>query len=104
MKPMQNQYRFMKPPSVQLWRAHLDNVALVPANLLPQIHRWHQLAGELPQDELVIVLPSHHGKQRKTIAQVATLLHADGHQVRVVQERELAVLRSSPTPEVNADV
>ncbi len=85
---MKNQYRFMKPPA-PLRRAHLDNVALVPANLLPQIHRWHQLAGELPEDELLIVLPHEDTKQRKTLSTVAELLQKSGHHVRVVTEDEL---------------
>jgi hypothetical protein len=86
---VKNQYRFMKPPAT-VRRAHLDNVALVPGNLLAQIKRWKELAGELPHDELVIVLPAQDGKQRKTAAMVATMLREDGHHVRVVQESELS--------------
>ncbi len=70
---MKNQYRFMKPPT-PIRRAHLDNVGLVPGNLLPQVHRWHQLAGELPKDELVIVLPEEDTAQKKTLTTVADLL------------------------------
>jgi hypothetical protein len=90
MKPMQNQYRFMKPPPAQIRRAHLDNVALVPGNLLPQIHRWHQLAGELPKDELVIVIPDTDTKQKQTLSTVADLLQKSGYHVRVLTEGELA--------------
>jgi len=86
---MKNQYRFMKPPT-PLRRAHLDNVALVPGNLLPQIHRWHQLAGELPKDELVIVTPAADTAQRKTLSTVAELLQKSGHNVTIVTEGELA--------------
>jgi hypothetical protein len=86
---VKNQYRFMKPPA-PIRRAKLDNVALVPGNLLPQIHRWHQLAGELPQDEFLIVLPDADTAQRKTLTTVAELLQKSGHHVRVVTEGELA--------------
>jgi hypothetical protein len=58
-------------------------------HLLPQIHRWHQLAGELPKDELVIVLPEADSTQRKTLTTVAELLQKSGHHVHVVQENEL---------------
>jgi hypothetical protein len=78
----------MKPPA-PIRRAKLDNVALVPANLLPQVHRWHQLAGELPKDELLIVLPAQDGKQRKTLSMVAELLQKSGHHVTIVTEGEL---------------
>jgi len=79
----------MDPPA-PLGRARLDNVALVPGNLLPYTKRWHQLAGELPQDELVIVLPENDSKQRKTLSTVADLLEKSGHHVTIVTEGELA--------------
>jgi hypothetical protein len=79
----------MDPP-VPIRRAKLDNVALVPGNLPPYIKRWHQVAGELLKDELVIVLPARDSEQRKTAAMVATMLRNDGHHVRVVQESELS--------------
>jgi len=85
---MQNQCRFMKPPA-PVSRAKFDYVALAPGNLVPYIKRWHQLAGELPQDELVIVLPENDSKQRKTLSTVAELLKKSGHHVHVVQENEL---------------
>jgi hypothetical protein len=74
---------------VPLRRAKLDNVALVPGNLLPQIKRWHQLAGELPQDELLIVIPEADTAQRETLTAVAELLQKSGHHVHVVTEQEL---------------
>jgi hypothetical protein len=86
---MKNQYRFIDPPA-PLRPAKLDNVALVPGNLLPYIKRWHQLAGELAKDELVIVIPENDTKQKKTLTTVA-LLHRDaGHHVKVVHEAELS--------------
>jgi hypothetical protein len=93
---MQNQYRFMKPPA-PVRRAKLDNPALVPGNLLSYIKRWHQLAGELPQDELEIVLSENDSKQRKTLSTVADLLLKSGHHVRVVSEHELTPPRFGET-------
>ncbi len=85
---MKNQYRFARPPA-PLRKAHLDNVALVPGNLSPAIKRWHQLTGELPKDELLIVLPQAHTAQRKTLSTVADLLKKSGHHVTIVREGEL---------------
>lgn len=85
---MKNQYRFMKPPA-QLRPPYLDNVALVPGNLLPAIKRWHLLAHEAKPDELLIVLPKADSKQRRTLAAVAMLLRSEGHRVRVVHESQL---------------
>src|ERR1700736_6255994 len=84
---MKNQYRFMKPPT-PIRRAHLDNIGLVPANLLPEVQRWHKLAGEI-KDELVIVLPEKDTKQRQTLTAVAALLRGHGQVVRVVEQSEL---------------
>jgi hypothetical protein len=78
----------MDPPA-PIRRAKLDNAALVPGSLLPYIKRWHQLARELSQDELVIVLPEKDTQQRKTPSTVADLLQRSGHHVHVVQENEL---------------
>jgi len=78
----------MKPPA-PIRRAKLDNVAIVPGNLLPYIKRWHQLVGELPKDELVIVIPEADTTQRKTLTTVAELLQKSGHHVHVVKENEL---------------
>jgi hypothetical protein len=86
---VRNQYRFMKPPAA-LRRAHLEKVALVPGNLLPQIQRWQHLAGQLPADEFVILLPEQDAKQRHTLEAVAALLRQSGHHVRVVTEQELS--------------
>ena len=85
---MKNRSRFMDPPTT-IRRAKLESVALVPGNLLPYIKRWHQLAGELPKDELVIVIPDRDTAQRKTLTTVAELLQKSGHHVHRVQENEL---------------
>jgi hypothetical protein len=85
---MRNQYRFMNPPA-PIRRVRLDNVALVPGNLLPQIKRWKKLAGELSNDELVIVLPNGDTKQRDTLTRVASLLRGHGHHARLIEEQEL---------------
>ena len=79
----------MKPPA-PLRRAKLDDVALVPGNLLPYIKRWHQLAGVLPEHGLLIVMPEKDTQQRKTLSTVAELLQKSGHQVTIVTEGELA--------------
>jgi hypothetical protein len=76
MKP----YRFTKPPGA-LRRATLDNVALVPANLLPFKTQWQQIANRLPQGSTLIILPSSTSPQRKTFEKVATNLRERGKRV-----------------------
>jgi hypothetical protein len=60
-------------------KVHLDNVALVPANLLPFKAVWQKVANTLPKGNILIILPDTD--QRLTQAKVATLLKADGHRV-----------------------
>jgi len=85
---MKNRYLFMDPPA-GVQRAHLDNLALVPGNLLPRVREWLKLAGELPRDEFVIVVPAADTKQKQTTKSVAALLRANGNRVRLVPEEEL---------------
>ena len=49
--------RFRRPPAA-LRRAKLDNVALVPGNLLPLKAKYQEIANRLPEGELLIVVPS----------------------------------------------
>lgn len=73
-------YHFTRPSPI-LRRAKLDNVALVPANLLPYKAQWQQIANGLPKDGILIILHETNRPLRKTTETVATLLEADGHRV-----------------------
>jgi hypothetical protein len=61
-------YRLSRPPrSLRRPTVHLDNVAVVPASLLPFRAHWQNVANELPDGEILIVLPalSHHSSGRR---------------------------------------
>jgi hypothetical protein len=88
---MKCQYRFITPPA-PLRRAHLDNLAIVPGNLLPYKAAWQEVANRLPQEAILIVLPTNNVVQKQTLLTVAKLLAQDGHQVRVVSSEEVARL------------
>jgi len=45
-----------KPPRA-LREARLDNVALVPGNLLPYKDQWQAIANELPEGSVLICMP-----------------------------------------------
>ena len=47
-------YRFRRPPRV-LRKAQLDNLALVPASLLPFKEQYQQIANELPHGVSLII-------------------------------------------------
>jgi hypothetical protein len=75
-----SQYRFRRPPAA-LNKARLDNIALVPGNLLPFKKQWQQIANRLPSGSTLIILPSSTSPQRKTFETVATKLREQGKQV-----------------------
>lgn len=76
-------YRLSKPPrSARQSTVHLDNVVLMPASLLPFKAEWQAVANNLPEREILIVLPCPN-RQRRIAYSVATCLKAAGRQVTV---------------------
>ena len=82
------QLRFHRPPRA-LRRAQLDNVAIVPANLLPYKAIYQRIANGLPPGTTLIVVPEAPGKPGQTLGSVATQLQGKGHQVKVVPANRL---------------
>lgn len=74
---------FTRPPRM-VRRARLDNVALVPANLLPFKDLYQQLANDLPEGATLIIVPKPPSKPAQTLSHVAHQITAEGHQVRIV--------------------
>ncbi len=72
-----------RPPRA-LRRAKLDNLALVPGNLLPFKKAWQELANQLPEGSTLIVLPSSDSSARKALEKVSSMLKAKGHRVRTL--------------------
>ncbi len=56
----------------------LDNLALVPASLLPYKRQWQRLANALPAGAILICLPPAAGRHRRVRAGVAGALRAKG--------------------------
>jgi hypothetical protein len=86
-------YRFRRPPAA-LRKAHLDNLAVVPANLLPFKTQWQQIANRLPRGSALIILPAPTSPQRKTFETVVTKLQEQGKRVLTLNaERFIGVDR-----------
>src|SRR5947209_4304738 len=60
---------FSAPPPA-LHKAHLDNLAIVPASLLPDKSEWQALANALPAGSTLIVLPIKPGAARAALERV----------------------------------
>jgi len=76
---------FTRPPrTLRRPGIRLDNVALVPASLLPNKKQWQQIANGLSKDGVLIILPSGETPPRKTLQTVGALLTAHGHRVTTI--------------------
>ena len=76
MKP----YHLVKSPRA-IRKARLDNLALVPASLLPFKEQWQDMANSKPGEHILIVLPEVEKQPRNVLERVATELRERGHQV-----------------------
>lgn len=86
-------YRLLRPPqSMRKSTVHLDNVALVPASLLPLKPLWQAIANDLPDGETLIILPLGW-KQKRIARTVAFCLRGKGHRVRVVGKEFVEIHR-----------
>lgn len=74
----------MTSPPKALRKAKLDNIALVPGNLLPFKAKYQEIANRLPDGEMLIVVPPSEHPQRLLLERVASLLRAEGHSVTIV--------------------
>ncbi len=77
-------YRFTKPPRICI---RLDNLALVPANLLQYKEQWQAIANSHPTGSVLIVLPRTEGTHRQALEKMAITLQA-GHQVTTVSAEQ----------------
>lgn len=74
---------FMSPPRA-LRRAKLDNLALVPASLLPYREEYQALANQQPIGTTLVVLPPHQSGQRRALERVIIGLRAKGRTVTTI--------------------
>ena len=59
----------------------LDNIAIVPASLLPLKTKYQAIADELPRGSVLLVLPRRESRYRKLLVQLAGRFAARGDQV-----------------------
>ena len=63
----------------------LDNVALLPASQLPFKEQWQTIANDLPEGNVLIVLP-RQAKQQRVICSVASQFRRMGKYVCVISK------------------
>jgi hypothetical protein len=72
-----------RPRALRRKGVHLDNVALVPASLLPFHAQYQGTANALPDGDVLIVLPTTDKPLRRVLQKVAASLEGRGHHVRL---------------------
>ena len=81
---MRNRYRFIRQlKAIRRSSVKLDNVALVPGNLLPHKNQYQEMANRLPQGGILIVLPQELGKCR-VFEQTAVQLKQKGKRITTI--------------------
>ena len=76
---MQNTLRVVGEPPEALKKARLDNIALVPASLLPLKGTYQPLANQLPTGSVLCVPGTQ--KQRTIMATITQFFKDHGHTV-----------------------
>ncbi len=77
------------PRALRRPQVSLDNVALVPAHLLPRRAEYQALANQFPAAAILLVLPPVGSPERATMARVAATFRAQGRRVTVLTEERL---------------
>jgi hypothetical protein len=81
-------YHFTKPPKALL-RAKLDNIAIVPASMLPFTETIQQVLHNLPKDTIFLCYAEENTRQRKLLERVEETFRQQGHVVRSMSLREV---------------
>ena len=78
------------PQALRRPQVQLDNIALVPAHLLPRKAEYQAMANDLPRGDILVVLPPPDSHERPTMERVAQLFPAKGRHVTFLTEERLA--------------
>ena len=74
-------YRLTSPPKALL-KARLDNIAIVPASMLPLPQTLKEKVNTLPQGGVVLCYAAENTRQRKLLERVGETFREHGHVVR----------------------
>ena len=87
-RPTRAAHPSFSPPPLPIRSARLDNLAIVPASLLPDKAEWQALANALPAGSTLIILPDKPGSARAALERVSQSLAAHGSHVTTIEQHE----------------
>ena len=82
------QYRLTRPPQALL-TARLDNIAIVPASMLPLPQTLKERVNTLPKGGVFLCYAQEHSRQRKTLERVEETFREHGHAVKSMSVGEV---------------
>ena len=82
------QYRLPNPPTALL-KARMDNIAIVPASMLPLTETLKERINTLPQGAVFLCYAEENSRQRKILERVEETFREQGHVVRSLSMREV---------------
>lgn len=87
---MRNKYRFTNPPK-SLTKAKLDNIAIVPASMLPFGESFKQLLEGQPEGGVFLCHAKKNSRQTRILERVGELFQERGHRVTSVSMESVGV-------------
>jgi hypothetical protein len=87
-------YRFTNPPKALL-KAKLDNIAIVPASMLPFTKAVQQVLTKLPKGAVFLCHAEENTRQRKLLERVGETFREQGHAVKSMSVGE--VYKTTPS-------
>jgi hypothetical protein len=81
-------YRLTNPPKALL-KARLDNIAIVPASMLPLTKMVKEKVNTLPKGGVFLCYAKENSRQRKILERVEETFREQGHAVMNLSMREV---------------
>jgi hypothetical protein len=81
-------YRLTHPPQALL-KARLDNIAIVPASMLPLPHTLKEKVNTLAKGGVFLCYAQENSRQRKILERVGETFRQHGHVVKSLSMREV---------------
>jgi hypothetical protein len=81
-------YRLTHPPKALL-KARLDNIAIVPASMLPLTQTLKEKVNTLPKGGVFLCYTQENSRQKKILERVEETFREQGHVVRSLSMREV---------------
>jgi hypothetical protein len=81
-------YRFTNPPQAIL-NARLDNIAIVPASMLPLQQTLKEKVNTLPKGGVFLCYAKEDSRQRKILERVEETFREQGHMVKSMSVGEV---------------